>query len=431
MEYAVRGEINCPDKSQIKDFERERSRMETYVKSQFRQKYTNSDKLPSPTIVDDRFATTGLPGGTREKLFTIGRTAMQVLRARKLVIDQAKTWNIYNRYNFDQEQNKITPPMIPSGNHNIYPMKKLEAFAQCINPNLEMKMTEENLASTQNRLYLELATPAQTIIKKAVARDSLFVLMASVTQVETGVLASNFKSGRLRQTELYQNFLLTRSLAERDFEPGDEFTGKIDNFLEEQETIWPNFIKRNLDGLNQLAHDGNSKELDSRLRNLESFPPTILNQAKETYSKIPPVDDTIAAVIANQPEGSEISGSAGVVAAKTYQQVKETPGLGDRLHPGYSIKSRQSEQCLLNYTTSLASHSVSEQQTLIYLNNYINLYRNAQPKVLEAAISVVRSVNLELVNHKQVVLPQGSSQTLEKGYQLMIQARIANFIKHG
>lgn len=189
-EYALRseGEINCPDKSQIKDFERERSWMETYIKSQFRQKYTTSDELPSPTIVDDRFSTTGLPGGTREKVLTIGRTAMQVLRAKKLVVDQAKTWTIYNRYNFDQEQEKITTPIIPSGNHNIYSMKKLEAFAQCINPDLNLKMTDKNLAATQNRLYLELATPAQTIIKDAVVKDSLFVLMASVTEIKTGVV---------------------------------------------------------------------------------------------------------------------------------------------------------------------------------------------------------------------------------------------------
>jgi hypothetical protein len=89
--------------------------------------------------------------------------------------------------------------------------------------------------------------------------------------------------------ELYQNFLLTRSLAERNFEPGDEFTGKLNTFEQEQKTIWPNFIKKNLDGLNQLASEGNSKGLESRLKNLEGFPPTILNQAKETYSKIPPL----------------------------------------------------------------------------------------------------------------------------------------------
>lgn len=111
-EYALRseGEINCPDESQIKDFERERSWMETYIKSQFRQKYTTSDELPSPTIIDDRFSTTGLPGGTREKVFTIGRTAMQVLRAKKLVVDHAKTWTIYNKCNFDQEQEKLHRP---------------------------------------------------------------------------------------------------------------------------------------------------------------------------------------------------------------------------------------------------------------------------------------------------------------------------------
>jgi len=287
-EYALRseGEINCPDESQIKDFERERSWMETYIKNQFRQKYTTSDELPSPTIIDDRFSTTGLPGGTREKVFTIGRTAMQVLRAKKLVVDHAKTWTIYNKCNFDQEQEKITPPIIPSGNHNIYSMKKLEAFAQCLNPDLNMKMTDKNLAATQNRLYLELGTPAQTIIKDAIVQDSLFVLMASVTEIETSVLSSNFKSGRLRQAELYQNFLLTRNLAERNFEPGDEFTGKkIEDFLEEQETIWPNFISRNLDGLNQLAYQGDSKELDSRLRNLEPFPPTILNKGKKPIQK--------------------------------------------------------------------------------------------------------------------------------------------------
>jgi hypothetical protein len=78
--------------------------------------------------------------------------------------------------------------------------------------------------------------------------------------------------------------LLTKSLAERDFEPGDEFTGKgIEDFLEEQETIWPNFINRNLDGLNQLAYDGNSEELKFRLRNLKGFPTTVLNRAKEAY----------------------------------------------------------------------------------------------------------------------------------------------------
>lgn len=64
-------------------------------------------------------------------------------------------------------------------------MKKLEAFAQCLNPDLNMKMTDKNLAATQNRLYLELATPAQTIIKDAVVQDSLFVLMASVAEIET------------------------------------------------------------------------------------------------------------------------------------------------------------------------------------------------------------------------------------------------------
>jgi hypothetical protein len=105
--------------------------------------------------------------------------------------------------------------------------------------------------------------------------------------------------------------------------------------------------------------------------------------------------------------------------------------LGDRLHAGYSTRSRQSEECVLNYTRSLVSHSVSQQQTLIYLNNYINLYRNAQPEVLEAAISVIRSVNIKVINHKQIVLPLGSTETLEKGYELMIQARIANFIKYG
>lgn len=144
------------------------------------------------------------------------------------------------------------------------------------------------------------------------------------------------------------------------------------------------------------------------------------------------MDDTIATTIADAPEtGSDFSTAHLItVAAKTYQQVKQTPILEDRLHPGYSIESRQSEECVLDYTSSLVSHSVSQQQTLMHLNNYINLYRNAQPEVLEDAISVIRSVNIELIN-KQIVLPQGSNETLEKGYDLMIQARIANFIKHG
>lgn len=163
------------------------------------------------------------------------------------------------------------------------------------------------------------------------------------------------------------------------------------------------------------------------LENLEPLESNIVDNIRETYEKIPQIDDSLASTMANWPEGESMDWTSYISTVGTaYQTYKSLP-VGERLHQGYNVRSRQSNDMLLEYTHALASN---EKQTLIHLNSFLDLYRRSTPEILEEAVQVVRNVHTGLIRSKSVVMPQGSHETMEKANKILLQAQIVNYINN-
>jgi hypothetical protein len=175
------------------------------IEKDFFKKYPTVEHLPSSSVIQDGFAQSGLPGGSKPGLLrNIGKIAMRNLRGNQMAVDYPKTWNTYSpfrRYPVTHE--------IPSGERHLKRLQKIEAFAFNIDTSLEVQIqTQEQLAFKQNRKQLALSTPAQKIVQEAIVENKTSALVASVISIQTGLIPSNYRSSRAAQAALFQNYLL-------------------------------------------------------------------------------------------------------------------------------------------------------------------------------------------------------------------------------